>query len=53
MAEKKIYHRETKLLECICGYVGTSHECQKDFKKIIFVRCTEECIVCKNFLHDK
>ena len=34
MAEKKIYHRETKLLECICGYVGTSHECQKDFKKL-------------------
>ena len=34
MAEKIIYHRETKLIECICGYVGTSHKCQKDLKKL-------------------
>ena len=46
MAEKVIYHRETKLIECMCGDVRTSHQCQKNFKKIIFVQCTEECDAC-------
>ena len=53
MAEKLIYHRETKKVECICGYIGTSHECQKDFKKIIFVLCSEDCDVCKGFSYNK
>ena len=53
MAEKLIYHRENKLIECTCRYIDTSHKCQKDFKQIIFVRCTEGCDICKNFLYNK
>ena len=29
------------------------HECQKDFKKIIFILCSEDCDICKGFLYNK
>ena len=35
---KLIFHWELKGIQCICGYIGTSHECTQEFKgKIIFV----------------
>ena len=46
MAEKIIYHRETKLIECVCSYKGHIsfyHKCEK----IIFCYCSDDCNVCK------
>lgn len=46
---KLIFHRELKSIQCICGYIGTSHKCVQEFKgKIIFVPCQENCDVCEN-----
>ena len=47
---KIIFHKELNAIQCVYGYIGTSHECKEEIKgKIIFVRCSKtNCNVCKN-----
>ena len=47
---KIIFHKELNAIQCVYGYIGTSHECKEEIKgKIIFVQCSKtNCNVCKN-----
>ena len=49
MASNKIvFHKKLNAIQCVCGYIGTFHECKEKIQgKIIFVRCSEEnCSFC-------
>ena len=50
MAEKLIFHKKQNLIQCICGnigYIGFYQECEKNFNKIIFSHCSDNCNVGK------
>ena len=51
MASNKIgFHEKLNAIQCVCGYIGTFHECKEKIQgKIIFVRCSEEnCSFCQD-----
>ena len=53
MAEKLIYHRETKKMNASADILALLTNVKKILKKIIFVLCSEDCDVCKGFLYNK
>ena len=47
---KIIFHEKLNAIQCVCGFISTSHECKEKIQgKIVFVRCSEEnCSVCQD-----
>ena len=53
MAEKLIFQKKRYLIQRICryiGFIGFSHECEKNFLKIIFIPYSDDCNVCEKEL---
>ena len=46
---KIVFHEKLNAIRCVCGYIGTFHECKEKIQgKIIFVRCSEKnCSACQ------
>ena len=46
---KITFHKKSNAVQCICGFIGTSHECKEEIRgKVIFVHCSEEnCNLCQ------
>ena len=46
---KITFHEKLNAVQCICGFIGTSHECKEEIRgKVIFVHCSEEnCNLCQ------
>ena len=49
---KIIFHEKINSIQCVCGFIDTSHQCNKEIKgKIIFVPCPD-CRVCEKEADD-
>ena len=43
-----IYHKELKMFNCFCGYMGLFHHCTRKIRGLIkFVRCPNDCKLCE------
>ena len=50
---KITFHKKLNAVQCMCGFVGTSHECKEEIHgKIIFVNCSKEiCNLCQDKIY--
>ena len=47
---KIVFHEKLNAIQCICDFIGTTHECKEVIqRKIIFLKCSEEsCSLCQD-----